>query len=757
MKKILIILLLVGIISSCSKKVVLVNDKKELYSAVQSALPGDKILLADGIWSDLKLRVNVSGKKNKPIIITAKNKGKVFIEGKTSINLGGNYIIIKDLFFKNGYARGSAVIRFKTHNDTVANYCSVINCVFDNFSNPDKYKPDHWIEFWGRHNELSNCYIRGKTNQGPTVRVFLKGNRNIWTYHQIKNNYFAERPRRGGPHGETIQVGSSGTSMTPAYVQISNNLFEHCNGEIEVISIKSNFNTVENNVFLLSEGSLVLRHGNYNTINKNIFIGDGSSNNYGGIRVINTGHWITNNYFYKLRGSNFRAPLAIMNGIPKSPLNRYNQVTDVVIAYNSWIYCQSPIQISVGANNDKKDVLPKNEIRSARPKRTIIANNLIYNQSNNNTIIEYDKVDGVRFINNYINRTDSSIYHNNGFISSSFNLIEIDSFLYKPQQCDKSVKLYVGYEFEKISTDLLGNNRNTKNCYGAILDNYEINFNLDKKRFGPDWNYLSKKVIPKSINLSSEDDFNKKLKLANNNDTIILTDTLYHMNSSVVIDKSLTFIASKEKNTVWLCNRADTVFTIKNGKLSLQNIHFKGNKQNILFKADLSGRYKLSIEQCSIDSFKNIIFAEKGSFADTILIVNSSFSDSDNGICLSAETDDKGNYNAEFVIIQNARFVNIADNVINYYRGGYDESTIGGNLIVNETEFVNCGNDLTHQTLIATNGIVNLLIANCFFKNNKVKNIAILWKEKNNYEKNNKIVNSGAFHSIMHLNQTLMY
>ncbi|HAE86839.1 TPA: alginate lyase, partial [Candidatus Marinimicrobia bacterium] len=123
----------------------------------------------------------------------------------------------------------------------------------------------------------------------------------------------------------------------------------------------------------------------------------------GGIRLINTGHWVTNNYFYKLRADEFRAPLAIMNGIPKSPLNRYNQVTDAVIAHNTWVDCQSPWHISVGANLESAGVLPPSEIRSERPERTLVANNLIVNtQPDPEPIRAYDKVDGIRFESNLI-------------------------------------------------------------------------------------------------------------------------------------------------------------------------------------------------------------------------------------------------------------------------------------------------------------------------------------------------------------------
>ena len=207
-----------------------------------------------------------------------------------------------------------------------------------------------------------------------------------------------------------MQLGASSTSMTPAYINVEGNFFERCNGEVEVISSKSNFNSFKNNVFYQCEGSLVLRHGNYATVDGNLFIGDPKSDKVGGIRVINTGHWITNNYFVGLRGKEFRSPLAIMNGIPKSPLNRYNQVTDVVVAYNSWFDCQTPWQFSVGVNTDKSDVLPKQEIRSARPERVLLANNVIYQgvQNLSAPIKAYDTIDGARFYNNVLVREASA-------------------------------------------------------------------------------------------------------------------------------------------------------------------------------------------------------------------------------------------------------------------------------------------------------------------------------------------------------------
>jgi poly(beta-D-mannuronate) lyase len=128
-----------------------------------------------------------------------------------------------------------------------------------------------------------------------------------------------------------------------------------------------------------------------------------------------------------------------------------------------------------------------------------------------------------------------------------------------------------------------------------------------------------------------------------------------------------------------------------------------------------------------------------------------------NGIELAAETDDKGDYNAEFVNISGCSFENIQSNVINFYRGGYDESTIGGNLSVQGSQFSNCGNREKSKILIKTRGIINVDIKGNTFKDNPVKLIALLWGEKNNHHSQNTTLNSGQIRVDQYLKQKLMY
>jgi len=768
MKKVLLISTLLILIVSCKNKAqiksIKVSNITELNNAIKNSHAGDNIVLANGVWNNVEIKFYGKGTKENPITLTAEEKGKVTIEGASNLKLGGTYLEVNGLYFKNGHAPTKNIIQFKINNDSIANNCKVTQCVIEEFTQPDRDISDHWVEFWGRHNELSNCYLTGKSNFGPTIMVKLEGNENIYTYHQIINNHFGPRPRKGGPHGETIQIGDSGTSMTPAYVNVSNNFFERCNGEIEIISSKSNFNEFKNNVFFESEGSLVLRHGNYAKIDGNVFIGNDNSKFIGGIRVINSGHWITNNYFYKLKGEAFRSALAVMNGIPKSPLNRYNQVTDVVVAHNTYIDCKSPWQFSVGSNVGQSDVLPASEIRSARPERVVVANNLIYNETpNTNPIVNYDKVDGVTFKNNIINSENQSEVKPDGLITKDFKVKKVSDDLFIPSE--NITDVYSGFDFETITSDIFGTSRtSSNNSIGAIVNPVKENRVLiDKSKYGTSWFQENKeKSKPKTFNVSTSEELIKTLKEANSGDVISLKNGIYNLSSSLAIDKEI-IITSSDKT-----NKSELVFTsektafvmLPKGNLKVKDVILSGNKaQNAFTTLDknMSKAYDLFIENVEIKDFKSVLEVSKGSFADTVSVANSIIKNCERGIMLNKETNDGGDYNAEFVTIANTTFDNINEVVLNYYRGGYDESTIGGNLKLENNTFTNSGKAEKDHILIKNRGIVNVMFANNTFQNNPVKLIAILWGEKGQEPGENTIINSGKIEVVQNLKLKLMY
>jgi len=771
MKKTIFILGLMILLVACKQQVAIntinVTNIEELNTAIENSKAGDHIVLVNGVWKDVEIKFRGQGTLENPITLSAETAGKVSIEGESYLKLGGQFLVVEGLYFKNGHSPSRAVIDFRINEQEIANNCIVTNCVIEDFNKLKRDNSDLWVNFWGRHNQLKNCYIAGKTNRGPTVRVNLGGIESINNYHQIVNNHFGPRPVKGGPSGETIQLGNSSTSMAPSYTMVANNLFEECNGEVEVISSKTNFNEFRNNVFYKSEGSLVTRHGNYCTIDGNYFIGDAENENIGGIRIINTGHWVTNNYFFNLKGKSFRSPLAVMNGIPKSPQNRYNQVTDVVVAYNTYVNCDSPWQFGVGTNIAQADVLPKSEIRSARPIRTTVANNIIYNDKANQTIVvEHDKTDGVTFKNNIVdNQRMLTKDYEDGIALVTLELNKISDNIVIPIGVSDTIKPYMGFGFNTISKDLFGNKRTDNSGIGAVVNSNMPNPNiLDKSKYGTDW-FSNEKEAKEPIThvVDKVADFQTKINEADNGDIIALNEGVYTIDKPLVINKTIT-IQSKDKETVQITytgNSNTPLFEMHpKGMLTLNYVNLKGNASNYAFaslKENMSNHFGITVLGCEISNFNYVLKAYKETFAERITFENSSFYNCENGLELSEEINDKGDYNTEYLTINNCSFNSIKANVIDYYRGGYDESTIGGNLVLSNSTFTNCGANEKNGMLLNHRGIVNVNITKNTFKNNPVEYVAILWGAKNNIESDNKISNSGKIKTEENLKMKLMY
>ena len=745
------------VLTSCEQQVSIsgtsVSDMEGLMTAIGEAEPGSVITMANGTYKDVQIEFYGEGTEDEPITLRAETAGEVFIEGQSSLHLGGKHLIVDGLYFRNGYSPSGGVIRYQIGEDKTAFHSQVTNCVIEDFTMPNRWQNNRWVEFYGKHNKMDHCYIAGKGNDGATVMVYHSGNKHTRNYHEISHNYFGPRPRKGGPRGETMRIGGSETSMTPGYVTVSNNYFEACNGEVEVISDKTNFNSFRNNIFNKCEGSLVMRHSDYATIDGNIFIGDDDSDFYGGIRLVNSGHTVTNNYLYKIRGEEFRSPLAVMNGIPKSSLNRYMQVHDAVIAFNTWVDCRAPIQIGVGQNVASAGVLPPSEIRSAAPIRTIVADNLIYNSEEDRApVVNHDDMSGITFAGNVIDNGGARYTQYDALQNGDVNMTKVNEWLYAPTGSTDGILDSVAQYFEsdKVETDIFGASRADNNQIGAIVSvSAAEQFKINTDDYGPSWfNPKKEASAPKLHSVAAESGaLASALAEASSGDIIDLTGGAYTVNGSLAIDKEITIRSkSSEKAIITFTGGAGEAAFQMHGKgnLKLQNVAIKSKNGQVAFaplEENMYTTYQLSLADCVVEDFSHVLHATKGSFADSINMTNTLLQNCDNGIVLAAE--EKGDYNAEMITINDCTFKGIDQNVIHFFRGGYDESTIGGFLRLDKSTFTECGRKEKSGVLVKTRGIINVHMFDNLFTNNPIRYVAVLWGAKNNNHEGNTVSNSG--------------
>ena len=366
------------------------NSPTALKKLQEQVKPGDTVFLANQIWMDAQIELNFKGTRENFIYILPETPGSVVFSGASSCRIGGSFTVVAGLVFKNIPQKGP-VIQFRINSRQLATNCRVTNTLIDNCNPPDRLQESNWIVFYGRNNRFDHNTILNKKNLGTTLIVELSDTLNQNNYHHIDHNYFGPRQRAGSNGGETIRIGISTFSRTSSRTVVEENFFDKCNGEVEIISVKSCDNLISRNTFYECEGGLVLRHGNRNTVTENFFIGNNRENT-GGVRVINAGHSISNNFFYKLGGDRFRSAFTIMNGVPNSPINRYDPVKDVTIEGNTFIDCYN-IEFCGGKDFE----------RTAKPENVQFNNNLVYNSKGKTLFSVNDDISGIKFRNNRAN------------------------------------------------------------------------------------------------------------------------------------------------------------------------------------------------------------------------------------------------------------------------------------------------------------------------------------------------------------------
>ncbi|HEX7846420.1 MAG TPA: polysaccharide lyase 6 family protein [Chitinophagaceae bacterium] len=665
-----------------------VKNIEELNAANKKAKPGDIIILQNGEWKDVTIKLNCSGTKEQPITFKAQTAGKVLITGHSMLKIGGNYIIVDGLYFQNGYAGDEPVISFRSDKNQLANNCRVTNTAVIDFNNPKRMDENNWVLFYGKNNRLDHCSFKDKKNMGVLLAVVLDDERSRENYHEIDHNYFGRRPPLASNGGEIIRVGVSQHCQYNSNTQIMNNFFEYCDGETEIISIKSCSNMIEDNIFKESEGSLVLRHGDNNIVSGNLFVGNGKPAT-GGVRVINKGQIVRNNVFYKCRGASFKAPIAVMNGIPNSPANRYVQVTDAEIVDNVFYEC-SPL--SFGEGSDAERTLP--------PDRVTFANNIFYNTKDPAIFTTSDEINGFSFEKNKVSTAVKQE------LPAGFAKTKL------PVQ-----KLHTGAASDPIFTDI-----------GMIpLALKDANMNT-----GASW--FAKKEVPwvvktNTVNCATAEEIYNQL---DKKEPVIirLTAKEYSLTQPFMITKKVQFTSDKKNTIRFNTYKQLAVFVVSaKGNLSLNNLSIDGSntKASHFIASDSSGHsdhFNLSVQNCSLQNFtrendcQDLFHAFKYMIADSIIIRNNIFlNNNTDAFMMADEKEDKGYYNAEKIVIGHNNFTAQKGQLLNIYRGGNDESTLGPNLSFSHNKVKDCNSG--KDPLIQLTGVqVTNLFSNNFINSN---------------------------------------
>ena len=678
--------------SAASANTYLVRDMDEFNAAVADLQPGDKVVLANGTWTDVELRFKGQGLPEALIELTAQTPGKVLISGQSNLRFSGEHLLVSGLVFKDGFTPTSEVISFRTSSKELANHSRVTNTVIDNFSNPERHVSDLWVAIYGKHNRFDHNSLLNKRNSGVTLAVRLNTDASRDNEHVIDHNYFGPRQILGSNGGETLRIGTSHYSREYSRTRVEHNYFDRTNGEHEIISNKACGNIYRGNVFFESQGTLTMRHGHYTTVEGNYFLGNRQPNT-GGIRIINENQTVRNNYLYGLTGHRFRGALVIMNGVPNSPPNRYDPVLDSVMSHNI-VVDSDYIQLCAGSDEE----------RSATPQGSEMHSNIIMGKTNLDPFTVYDDISGISFAGNILNE-EAQVPIKTGFVKAPYSVSENPDGLRVPE-----ASLMAQIEFGEVKLPV------TKADTGAS--------------FYPKIDDSTAFRSGERINVEpGTDTLHQALAASQPGDTLVLSNAqAYLLTKFASVRHPVTIMASSGDKPVIRSQKASFFIIENGGSLELENVWLDGAESpdlagnNVISTSrySMNRNYSLVVRDCRVTDLDvnhsfNFLKVYPSTFADSIDIVDTQMRNVTGSIiALNKETDDLGIYNVENLRITGSSFVDVQGAVANVYRGGTDESTFGPIVVVEGNTFVNAGHGARNKSgaSLKFHGVQKLHISN---------------------------------------------
>ncbi len=482
-------------------RIIEVSNASQFVKALEGIKAGDIIQVMPGEY-DLQKRIEITAKgtEKSNVTICAKQAGTVKLIGSSWFTLrNASFVNISGFEFKSN--DGPAVEILGSNNVRVTN----------NVFHLKESIRSSWIlisEELGvvknrsHHNRIDHNLFEDKKVLGNfvTVEGTMEPEFQVSQFDRIDNNYFRNIGPRVENVLEAIRVGSSYVSLSSGFTVIEKNLFEKCDGDPEVVSIKSSDDTVRYNTFRECLGVLSLRHGNRSTIDGNYFLGNGRTGEFldstgkkwklgtGGVRFYGDNMKIINNYFEGLTGQKWDASLSMTSGNTEyglgQPLTKHYRSRYTIVAFNTFVNNVSNIEVGYDGDGFQGNwwKMPPVEIT--------VANNIVVGD-NGDLIKVFQEPINSTWLGNIVfpkkNKAYSRSFSKNEVLVLDPNLVHVDG-IWKLKK-NSSLKGRALGSFPFVGNDIDGQQRSKVSYPGCdeISNAAVLNKPLTKEDVGPNW------------------------------------------------------------------------------------------------------------------------------------------------------------------------------------------------------------------------------------------------------------------------------
>ena len=359
----LLLLLVIVSFGRAEATVYNVGTLANLTTRINSANPGDQIILSNGVYTSTSaISVTRSGTATQPILITAQTIGGAQIFGAPGGSTSGfylngcDYVVIQGFYFTH---TNDLNIGDYFRVESGSSHCRITRNTFD--FDPVQY----WCYIKGDDTEVDHNIFRNKVEKGEYIT--LDGNypdigQRLW----VHDNYLFNNQYPGSNGGENIRLGIGQYQLISSWAVVENNLLEKADGDPEAISVKSSDCVIRYNTLTNCTGQISLRSQNRGRIEGNFIL------NSSGIRFYGDDDLIFNNY---LQGSD-----GIVFGSGEAP-----QISDSYLALNAGTHAaahRARVMFNTLVNGS---AYFDEDNRGFFPADFIVANNLL--QGNSGTFV----------------------------------------------------------------------------------------------------------------------------------------------------------------------------------------------------------------------------------------------------------------------------------------------------------------------------------------------------------------------------------